>query len=43
MDESQNETSPMLRQEEVDKVEVYPFIHMIRKDIIVSSCLLVHT
>jgi hypothetical protein len=43
MDENQRETSPLLRQEEVDKVEVYPIIHMIRSDIIVSSCLLLQT
>lgn len=39
MDESQHETSPLLCQEEVDKIEVYPVIHMIRSDIIVSSSL----
>jgi hypothetical protein len=36
MDEAQNETTPLLRREEVDKVEVYPVIHQIKSDIIVS-------
>lgn len=36
MNESQHERTPLLRPEDVDKVEVYPIIHMIRKDVIVS-------
>ena len=36
MDEAHHETTPLLRTEEVDKVEVYPIIHQIKSDIIVS-------
>jgi hypothetical protein len=42
MDEALHETTPLLRAEEVDKVEVYPIIHQIKTDIIVS-CLVFRT
>jgi hypothetical protein len=35
MDEALHETTPLLRDEEVDKVIVYPIIHLIKSDIIV--------
>jgi hypothetical protein len=36
MDEAQHERTPLLRAEDVNKVEVYPTIHQIKSDIIVS-------
>lgn len=37
MAEDARETTPLLRAEEVDKMEVYPIIHAIRADIMVSE------
>jgi len=36
MEEAQHETTPLLRTEDIDKVQVYPVIHQIKSDIIVS-------
>lgn len=37
MAEDARETTPLLRTEEVDKMEVYPIIHAIRADIMASE------
>ena len=35
--EESNEITPLLQPKDIDNVEVYPIIHMIRSDIVVSA------